>query len=137
MTRCHDCPSTQLYARGRCKRCYERAHRRTYQRPTYPHCTARGCTGTVVARGMCNKHWLRWRCHGHTSTCLTDAAPTRALLTLLRETGWADSRIGRRIGLARGNVHAIRTGQRATVRHTTAAAVQQLARQAAQEREAA
>ena len=28
-------------------------------------CSVDGCDGGVVARGWCNKHWARWRKHGH------------------------------------------------------------------------
>ena len=41
-------------------------------------CSIGGCTNPRLTRGLCNKHYQRWRRHGDPSIMLTGSPETRA-----------------------------------------------------------
>lgn len=46
--------------KGRCVSCHARHVGKLYEKPPKP-CSVDGCSGRMVARGWCHKHWSRWR----------------------------------------------------------------------------
>lgn len=59
-TPCIEC-GAPASARQRCARCYVSWRR---VNSTGSFCTVDGCTAPMFGRGMCGKHWDRWRKHG-------------------------------------------------------------------------
>lgn len=59
---CSDCDSAPAWECGLCQACYQCARRQRLKTARYVRrCSVAGCTGYAVARGLCNRDYLRWQ----------------------------------------------------------------------------